>query len=86
MRTTITLDPDVELLLKDAMRERDTTFKEVVNSALRRGLHQRPVQPVPKFVQTVYDMGRPLVDLTKAGALADELDDLERIAKMAQGR
>jgi hypothetical protein len=86
MRTTITLDPDVEVLLKDAMREREASFKEVVNGALRRGLRQEPSAPVPKFVQQVYDMGRPLVDVTKAGALADELDDLDRIAKLAQGR
>ena len=86
MRTTITLDPDVEVLLKDAMRGRDASFKEVVNGALRRGLRQAPAEPVPKFVQQVFDMGRTLVDVTKAGALADELDYLDRIAKLAQCR
>ncbi len=28
MRTTVTLDPDVERLIKDAMRERSISFKE----------------------------------------------------------
>jgi len=31
-----------------------------------------------------YDMGAPLVDLTKAGALADELEDQELLAKFSQ--
>lgn len=38
MRTTITLDPDVEALVGKAMRERKLSFKAAVNDALRRGL------------------------------------------------
>ena len=34
MRTTITLEPDVEALLKRTMRERGLTFKEAVNDAV----------------------------------------------------
>jgi len=85
MRTTITLDPDVEVLLKDAMRERDASFKEVVNGALRRGLRQEPSAPVPKFVQQVYDMGPLLVSNNNLNALATELEDQELIAKLQRG-
>ena len=75
MRTTITLEPDVEALLKKAMRERGLTFKDAVNQAVRAGL-TKPVENVPPFKQRTFHMGVPKVDLTKALALADELDDI----------
>ena len=74
MRTTITLEPDVEALLKRSMRERGITFKDAVNQAVRVGLNARP-EKVPPFKQRTMHLGRPLVDLTKALALADELYD-----------
>lgn len=76
MRTTITLEPDVEALLKRSMRERGITFKDAVNEAVRAGL-AKPVENVPPFKQRAFHMGAPLVDLTKALALADELDDID---------
>lgn len=75
MRTTITLEPDVEILLKKAMRERGLTFKDAVNQAVRAGLVAQPTK-VPPFKQRTMHLGVPLVDLTKALALADELDDI----------
>jgi hypothetical protein len=75
MRTTITLDPDVEALLKKAMRERGITFKDAVNQAVRAGLVTKQTK-VPPFKQRTMHLGKPLVDLTKAMALADELDDI----------
>lgn len=36
MRTTITLEPDVQALIRTAMKERGITFKEALNSAVRR--------------------------------------------------
>ena len=44
-----------------------------------------PAKKIPKFIQKTYDMGVPLVDLTKANQLAGELEDMELIAKMARG-
>lgn len=76
MRTTITLEPDVEALLRRSMRERGITFKDAVNQAVRAGLTQ-PAKDVPTFKQRAFHMGAPLVDLTKALALADELDDVD---------
>ncbi|TAN08524.1 MAG: antitoxin [Rhodanobacteraceae bacterium] len=75
MRTTITLDPDVEALLKKAMRERGVSFKDAVNQAVRAGLATRQTKVRP-FKQRTMHLGKPLVDLTKAMALADELDDI----------
>lgn len=74
MRTTITLEPDVEALLKHFMRKRGITFKDAVNEAVRAGLAQ-PAENVPPFKQRAFHMGKPLADLTKALALADELYD-----------
>ncbi len=49
MRTTVTLDPDVEALIQKAMKERGLSFKEALNSAIRAGL-TRPKQKRPPFV------------------------------------
>lgn len=80
MRTTITLDPDVEALLKQAMRERGRPFKQVLNDAVRSAL-ATPANPPPPFRQQVFSMGRPRIDLTKALALAGELDDQDTLAR-----
>lgn len=52
MRTTITIDDDVAVLLDGLRRERGGTFRQVVNDALRAGLvhltgpgPRAPVQP-----------------------------------------
>ncbi len=80
MRTTVTLDSDVEALLRRAMRERGEPFKQVLNAAIRAGfIGARESAP---FRQPTFDMGEPLVDLTKALALAAELEDAEILAKM----
>jgi predicted transcriptional regulator len=38
MRTTLSLDDDVAVLLEQMRKARDTTFKQIVNDALREGL------------------------------------------------
>ena len=38
MRTTLSLDDDVAALLEQTRKARDTTFKQIVNDALRAGL------------------------------------------------
>ena len=80
MRTTVTLDPDVARLLEDAQHRSKRPFKQVLNDAVRAGL-KRPLARVPVFKQQVFSLGRPQVDLTKAGALAAEFEDQDIIAK-----
>lgn len=83
MRTTVTLDPDVQALLKKTMRARDTSFKQALNDAVRQGLRPAGARgAVPPFVQRTFNLGLPLVDLTKANALADELGDQDLIERM----
>lgn len=84
MRTTITLDPDVEALVKLAMRERGLTFKQAVNEAIRTGATTRRTR-ARRETFPVYDMGGPLVDVTKALRLAGELEDQELAARLARG-
>lgn len=83
MRTTITLDPDVEALVTRAMRERKLSFKAAVNDALRRGLTGDTSGEA--YVSPTRDLGAR-VDLTKATQLAGELEDAEIIRKMRHGK
>jgi hypothetical protein len=57
MRTTITLEPDVEALVRAAMRERGISFKEALNSAVRAGLTQARRRR-HGFVQKSFSLGR----------------------------
>lgn len=75
MRTTVTLDSDVEALVRKAMRERGESFKQVLNAAIREGLTSARRKAVKPFKQPTFDMGQPLVDLTKAPSLATELGE-----------
>ncbi|MBA3505976.1 MAG: antitoxin [Betaproteobacteria bacterium] len=86
MRTTVTLDADVEALLRKAMREKDEPFKQVLNAAIREGLTSPRRKPAKPFKQPTFNMGEALVDLTKALSLAAELGDAETIAKMQRRR
>lgn len=83
MRTTVTLDPDVEQLVKRVMRERGLTFKQAINEALRAGLGA-PREPGEVSFPT-HDMGEALVDITKALRLAGELEDQELADRLARG-
>ena len=87
MRTTVTIDPDVELGLKGVMRDKDLSFKEALNAVLRRGLRAENERPASRFVQVSFDCGPLLVDpSTNLNHLAAELEDQEITAKLAQGR
>jgi hypothetical protein len=82
MRTTVTLEPDVEDLVKRAMRERHLTFKQAVNEAIRAGMAPNAADPRPF---PTYDMGEALVDVTKALRLAGDLEDAEIARRLAKG-
>lgn len=75
MRTTVTLDPDVQILLKEAAHRSGKPFKATLNDAVRAGLlgTHRVAEAAPAW--PLIDMGTPLVDLATALELADELDD-----------
>lgn len=83
MRTTVTLEPDVEALLAKAMRERGISFKEALNSAVRKGLG---VDVRVDYAFATYAMGTPRVDLLHASRVASDLEDEEILRKLEQGR
>jgi hypothetical protein len=85
MRTTVTLDPDVESLLRKEVRRRGEPFKQVLNNAIRAGLRNIK-RSEEAFEPLTFDMGKPQIDLTKAAALAAELEDEELIARYRRSR
>ncbi len=81
MRTTVTLDPDVAAKIRSLARERGITFKDALNSTLRRGLADG--RKPKRFTVRTRKMGvRPGVDLDHALQLAAELEDAEIVRKM----
>jgi hypothetical protein len=74
------LDPDVEALIRTAMKERGISFKDALNSAVRAGLTQgRPKRRY--FVQKSYSLGSDQNfrwDKSLAAAAAMEDEDLAR--------
>jgi len=81
MRTTITLDSDVEALLNKLMTERGLTFKEAVNGLLRAAL--TPQTERVDFSFPTHDMGEPAVSLEHALRVASDLEDEEIIGKLS---
>lgn len=77
MRTTLTLDDDLAMMLRQEAEASGRPFRDVVNEALRRGL-EAPAAREDVEIPRPVSMGPPLMDLTKALSLADELDDDER--------
>ena len=83
MRTTVTLDPDVEALLQKRMRERRISFKEALNEAVRSGLGPHD-SPARQFHPPTFRMGfEPTVPFDKALRLAAEFEDEELVRKLA---
>jgi hypothetical protein len=82
MRTTVTLDADVAAKLKQTARERGISFKEALNSNVRRGLESTGVGARPYRVPTRRLGARPGVNLDKALQLAGELEDAETMRKL----
>ena len=71
MRTTITLDPDVEALVEAERERTGESFKQAVNRLLRRAGRGRssPAPPLPLL------RGKPIVDVTDVSAVLAALDD-----------
>jgi hypothetical protein len=86
MRTTVTLDPDVEAKLKATMRERGVSFKAALNDAVRAGLDRGKPEP-RRYRMPTAPMGlQPGVNIDKALRLAGELEDEEIIRKLELGK
>jgi hypothetical protein len=76
MRTTLTIDDDLAAILRRESKQKALPLKDLVNSALRRGLTDSAVlPPANKVVTRPHPFGfRPGIDLDKLNQLSDELE------------
>jgi hypothetical protein len=81
MRTTVTLDPDADAIVRRLMKERGLSFKQAVNTAIKAGSARR--SRGRPFRTRTYHMGSPMVPIDQALRLAAELEDEELIRKIA---
>ena len=83
MRTTVTLEKDVEQLLREAMHRARQSFKATLNNALRAGLVAKP-RPArhARFVVEARPLGlRAGIDPASLNKLADDLETDSIMAK-----
>jgi hypothetical protein len=83
MRTTVTLDPDTEQIIRRQMAERGVSFKQAVNDAIRNGV--RPQADREPFRTRTASMGRSTVNLDRALSVAADLEDEELLRRMRLG-
>ena len=78
MRTTLSLDDDVAVLLEKVRKAKGLSFKQAVNEALRAGLSQltAPGLRARKFRTGTVDLGRCLIG---------SLDDVSEALATAEG-
>ena len=78
MRTTLSLDPDVAILLEKVRKTRRLSFKQAVNEALRAGLTQltAPSPHLASFHSETADLGRCLIG---------NLDDVSEALAASEG-
>lgn len=78
----MTLDPDVEALVRRVMRERGLSFKQAVNLAIREGL-SAGAERKPFRTATFHMGSASAVPLDRALRLAGELEDEEIARKLS---
>lgn len=83
-RTTITLTPEADALIRKAMRERGLSFRDAVNDAVVRGLSST-TERTARYELPAFDLKTrvPLDDIT---ALLGQLDDEEFLRKRETGK
>lgn len=83
MSTILTLDPDVEQLVRETVEKEQRSFEDVVNDTLRRGLRAGEsragfrVVPHPSALQ-------PGIDVRGFNELAGELEDESVLSKSSR--
>lgn len=85
MRTTLTLDPDVEKYIRDACHAQKKTFKQVVNEAIRASLQPKS-EKLPELLPAKGLGWAPGVDPRKLKDLDDEMEMESFLAAEAKAR
>lgn len=84
VRTTVTIDPDTEHLLRKEAARTGHSFKEVLNQAIRRALG-RQVPSRTLRIEPLFAAPFPAeIARRNMNRLADELDDEETIRELAR--
>lgn len=82
MRTTVTLDTDVEHLLRESMQRSRKSFKQALNDALRRALKGDAAAETPPFEIQSRPMGlRTGIDPARLQEYDDEAEIDEFLRK-----
>lgn len=84
MRTTVTLDPDTESLVRRLMAQRGISFKRALNDAIRAGASTGGERQ--RFETVARPLGVPTVSLDRALQLAGDLEDEEMVRRMRNGQ
>lgn len=82
VRTTVTLDPDTESIVRQIMSRRGVSFKQALNDAIRAGAEPSRVSVATR----ARHLGTPTVNLDRALVLAGDLEDEELIRRMRAGQ
>lgn len=82
MRTTVTIDPDTEALLKEEVRRSGRSLKVVLNESLRQSLGRR--EAAPFAVEPLFKHSFP-AELAEANFnhLADSWDDEDKVREIS---
>jgi hypothetical protein len=84
MRTTVDLDPDLLERLRMESARRRTSFKQLLNAAIRNGLAAPETKRPRPYAMPAFRLGRVRegVNLDKALDLADRLEASEIAGKL----
>jgi len=83
MRTTLTIDDQLVLALKRIAGRQGTSFKAVVNDALRAGIAVIETSPQQSPYRTEARAFKflPGIDPLKLGQISDEMEDLAKTGR-----
>ncbi len=81
MKTTVTLDPDTEQIVRRRMRERGMSFKEALNDAIRSGARGTGTE----FRTQTASLGRSPANLDRTLPVAAALEDDDLLRKTRTG-
>jgi hypothetical protein len=84
MRTTVRIDDELLLALKEQARKQNISLARLLDQTLRAGMRapREPRRPRRRYREQTHAMGAPSVKLDKALALATALEDEEIVRKM----
>jgi hypothetical protein len=80
MRTTVTLEDDLDRILRRRAQELGKPLKEVINMTLRKGLSPELPATKPRVIVRPHDFGEaPGLDFDRLNQFADKLEAEEHV-------